>query len=72
MMFFVLWTHCRYGPEAAVVTEQAMGTAGHVFATAWTVTKVRRALNPSKFKTSKTGLLKTAAKAAIGSGKGNT
>ncbi|CAK9191616.1 unnamed protein product [Sphagnum troendelagicum] len=64
-------TH-RYGPEAAVVTEQAMGTAGHVFATAWTVTKVRRALNPSKFKTSKTGLLKTAAKAAIGSGKGNT
>lgn len=43
-----------------------MSTAGHVFATAWTVSKVRRALNPSKFRVSKTGMLKAAAKAAVG------
>jgi spartin len=58
-------TH-RYGEEAGKVTDQTLATAGHVFATAWTVSKVRRALNPSKFRPSKTGLLKAAAKTAVG------
>jgi hypothetical protein len=48
------------------VTENTLSTAGHVFATAWTVSKVRRALNPSKFRPSKTGMLKAAAKKAVG------
>jgi hypothetical protein len=56
----------RYGDDAGQVTETTLATAGHVFATAWTVSKVRRALNPSKFRPSKTGLLKAAAKAAVG------
>jgi spartin len=58
-------TH-RYGEDAGQVTENTLSTAGHVFATAWTVSKVRRALNPSKFRPSKTGMLKAAAKAAVG------
>jgi spartin len=56
----------RYGEDAGQVTENTLSTAGHVFATAWTVSKVRRALNPSKFRPTKTGLVKAAAKAAIG------
>ena len=46
-----------------------MSTAGHMFGTAWTATKLRKALNPSKFKPSKRGVLKSAAKAALGGGK---
>lgn len=59
----------RYGDDAGQVTETTLATAGHVFATAWTVAQVRRALNPSKFRPSKTGLLKAAAKAAVGGGR---
>jgi spartin len=61
-------TH-RYGEEAGQVTGNSLSTAGHVFATAWTVSKVRSALNPAKFRPSKTGMLKAAAKAAVAGGR---
>ena len=51
------------------MTGNSLSTVGHLFATAWTVAKVRSALNPTKFTPSKTGLLKAAAKAAIGGGR---
>lgn len=60
---------CRYGQGAGQATEETMSTAGHMFGTAWTATKLRKALNPSKFKPSKRGVLKSAAKAALGGGK---
>lgn len=59
----------RYGEDAGEVTGNSLSTVGHLFATAWTVAKVRSALNPSKFRPSTTGLLKEAAKAAIGGGR---
>jgi spartin len=61
----------RYGEDAGQVTENTLSTAGHVFATAWTVSKVRSALNPAKFRPSKTGMLKAAAKAVVAGGRSN-
>lgn len=55
----------RYGEQAGEVTGDTLSTAGHLFATAWTVTKVRSAWNPTKFKPTKTGMLKAAAKAVM-------
>jgi spartin len=57
----------RFGDSAAKVAEETLATAGHVVATAWTVTKLRKALNPKASpagasKLTKTGLLKAAAK----------
>jgi spartin len=59
----------RYGEDAGQVTGNTLSTAGHAFATAWTATKLRSALNPAKFRPSKTGMLKAAAKAALHGGR---
>lgn len=59
----------RYGEDAGQVTRNTLSTAGHAFATAWTVSKVRSALNPAKFRPSKTGMLKAAAKAVAAGGR---
>ncbi|XP_024379847.1 protein EARLY-RESPONSIVE TO DEHYDRATION 7, chloroplastic isoform X1 [Physcomitrium patens] len=53
----------RYGEGAGQVAENTMSTAGHVMGTAWTVSKVRKALN---LKTSKSGMFKAAVKQAVG------
>lgn len=45
------------------MAENTMSTAGHVMGTAWTVSKVRKALN---LKTSKSGMFKAAVKQAVG------
>lgn len=37
---------CRYGEEAAKVTNEGLGAAGHAIGTAWAVFKIRKALNP--------------------------
>lgn len=49
----------RYGEQAAEVTHNGLGAAGHAIGTAWAVFKIRKALNPK-------GVLKptTLAKAA--------
>lgn len=51
--------HYRYGEDAAKVTHDGLGAAGHAIGTAWAVFKIRKALNPK-------GVLKptTLAKAA--------
>ncbi|XP_021852868.2 protein EARLY-RESPONSIVE TO DEHYDRATION 7, chloroplastic isoform X2 [Spinacia oleracea] len=51
----------RYGEEAAQATNEGLDAAGHALGTAWTVFKLRKALNPK-------GALKptTLAKAAVG------
>jgi hypothetical protein len=64
----------RFGDSAAKVAEETLATAGHVVATAWTVTKLRKALNPKASpagasKLTKTGLLKAAAKNTLKGGK---
>ncbi|GFP89042.1 hypothetical protein PHJA_001047900 [Phtheirospermum japonicum] len=50
----------RYGEQAAQATHDGLGAAGHAIGTAWTVFKIRKALNPK-------GVLKptTLAKAAV-------
>ena len=53
---------CRYGEQAAHVTHEGLGAAGHAIGTAWAVFKIRKALNPkSAFKPTK--LAKAAAEA---------
>lgn len=65
----------RFGDSAAKVAEETLATAGHVVATAWTVTKLRKALNPKASpaagasKLTKTGFLKAAAKNTLKGGK---
>lgn len=56
-----LITMFRYGEEAAQATNEGLDAAGHALGTAWTVFKLRKALNPK-------GALKptTLAKAAVG------
>lgn len=54
---------CRYGEEAAKVTNEGLDAAGHALGTAWAVFKMRKALNPkSVIKPSR--LAKSAAKTA--------
>lgn len=55
----------RYGEEAGAVTGASLATAGHLFSTAWTVTKFRSALNPMNFKPTKTGMLKAISKTVL-------
>lgn len=52
----------RYGDEAGEVTAASLATAGHLFSTAWTVTKVRSAWNPVNFKPTTAGMLKAISK----------
>lgn len=54
----------RYGESAKELTDESFRTVGHVAATAWTITKIRKALNPNKMKVSKTGIAKSLGKAA--------
>ncbi|CAH9132360.1 unnamed protein product [Cuscuta epithymum] len=53
----------RYGDEAAKATSEGLEAAGHAMGTAWTVFKIRKALNP-KSSLKPTTLAKSAAKAA--------
>lgn len=57
----------RFGESAGQVTQDTMATAGHVVATAWTVVKLRNALNPKEGvkPLTKTGIVKGMAKNAI-------
>lgn len=57
-----LVTH-KYGEEAGKATHEGLGAAGHAIGTAWTVFKIRKALNP-KSVVKPTTLAKSAAKAA--------
>ncbi|KAI5068309.1 hypothetical protein GOP47_0016654 [Adiantum capillus-veneris] len=55
----------RYGEQAAEAAHEGLSTAGHVFSTAWTISKIRKALNPnraSSSKLSKKALMKAALK----------
>lgn len=52
----------RFGEEAGAVTAASLATAGHLFSTAWTVTKVRSAWDPIHFKPSRAGVLKAISK----------
>lgn len=52
----------RYGEEAAKVTHEGLGAAGHAIGTAWAVFKIRKALNP-KSVLKPTTLVKAAANA---------
>ncbi|XP_057453202.1 protein EARLY-RESPONSIVE TO DEHYDRATION 7, chloroplastic-like, partial [Lotus japonicus] len=38
----------KYGEEAAQVTNEGLDAAGHAIGTAWTVFKLRKALNPKR------------------------
>nr|XP_016455896.1 PREDICTED: uncharacterized protein LOC107779907 [Nicotiana tabacum] len=53
----------RYGEEAAKVATEGLDAAGHAVGTAWTVFKIRKALNPKSSFNSATQL-KSSAKAA--------
>lgn len=68
-MYAGIFAWVRYGEDAGQVTGNTLSTAGHAFGTAWTATKLRSALNPAKFRPSKTGMLKAAAKAALHGGR---
>ncbi|KMT09589.1 hypothetical protein BVRB_6g130450 [Beta vulgaris subsp. vulgaris] len=57
-----LVTH-KYGDEAGKATNEGLGAAGHAIGTAWTVFKIRKALNP-KSVLKPTTLAKTAVKEA--------
>lgn len=37
---------CRYGEEAAKATNEGLDAAGHAVGAAWTVFKIRTAMNP--------------------------
>ncbi|PKA54017.1 hypothetical protein AXF42_Ash016182 [Apostasia shenzhenica] len=54
----------RYGEQAAEVTQEGLGAAGHAMGTAWTVFKIRKALNP-KSAIKPSTLAKSAAKSAL-------
>ncbi|CAN8327918.1 unnamed protein product [Cochlearia groenlandica] len=53
----------KYGAKTAQATNQGLGAAGHAIGTAWTVFKIRKALNP-KSAVKPSSLAKTAIKAA--------
>ncbi|KAL6959922.1 Protein EARLY-RESPONSIVE TO DEHYDRATION 7, chloroplastic [Sarracenia purpurea var. burkii] len=53
----------KYGEEAAKATSEGLDAAGHAVGTAWTVFKIRKAINPKSVITPST-LAKSAAKAA--------
>lgn len=55
----------RYGDDAGEVTSASLTTAGHLFSTAWTVTKVRSAWDPINFTPTKTGMLKAISKTVV-------
>jgi len=56
----------RFGEDAAQVTQETLATAGHVVATAWTISKLRKALNPKEgVKPTKTAMVKGLAKNVI-------
>lgn len=57
----------RYGESAGQVTQDTFATAGHVVATAWTVAKLRNALNPKAGARplTKTGVIKGLAKNVV-------
>lgn len=57
-----LVTH-KYGEEAGKATHEGLGAAGHAIGTAWTVFKIRKAMNP-KSVLKPTSLAKTAVKEA--------
>lgn len=42
----IIFFDCRYGEEAAKVTNEGLDAAGHAIGTAWAVFKIRKALNP--------------------------
>lgn len=63
-----LVTH-RYGEEAGKATSEGLGAAGHAVGTAWTVFKIKKALNP-KSVLKPTALAKSAAESAAGEMKG--
>lgn len=54
---------CRYGEEAGNATQEGLGAAGHAIGTAWTVFKIRKALNP-KSVVKPSSIAKTAVKEA--------
>ena len=51
------------------MTGTSLSTAGHLFSTAWTVTKVRSAWDPLKFKPTTLGAIRAAANTVV-DGKG--
>uniref|UniRef100_A0A1J3I048 Spartin n=2 Tax=Noccaea caerulescens TaxID=107243 RepID=A0A1J3I048_NOCCA len=53
----------KYGAKTAEATNEGLGAAGHAIGTAWTVFKIRKALNP-KSAVKPSSLAKTAIKAA--------
>lgn len=60
----------RFGEPAAKVAEETLATYGHVVSTAWTVVRLRKALNPQDgaggaATVTKTGMLKNAARNTI-------
>ncbi|XP_073058096.1 protein EARLY-RESPONSIVE TO DEHYDRATION 7, chloroplastic-like [Primulina eburnea] len=63
-----LVTH-RYGEEAGKATSEGLDAAGHAIGTAWTVFKIRKALNP-KSVLKPTALAKSAAESAATERKG--
>jgi len=54
---------CRYGAKTAQATNEGLSAAGHAFGTAWTVFKIRQALNP-KSAMKPSSLAKTVVKTA--------
>ncbi|KAH7422834.1 hypothetical protein KP509_12G027900 [Ceratopteris richardii] len=42
----------RYGEQAAEAANESLSTAGHVFGTVWTISKIRKALDPKRKSTS--------------------
>lgn len=56
----------RFGESAGQVTQETLATAGHVVATAWTISKLRKALNPKDgVKPTKTSMVTGFAKNVI-------
>jgi spartin len=67
-----LWS--RFGEPAGKIAEETLATYGHVISTAWTVVRLRKALNPKDgaggaSTVTKTGMLKNAARNKIMGGK---
>lgn len=56
----------KYGEPAGQVAQDTLATAGHVIGTAWTISKLRKALNPKDgLVPSKTSVVKGLAKSAL-------
>lgn len=51
----------RYGEQAAEAAHEGLSTAGHMLSAVWTLSKIRKALNPNRAgsKMSKKGMMKT-------------